>query len=198
MQLSFNQVFVDAVRATGGKNTYRNLLVQSYNTNIDYANTYLTMPTDITTNRLMAEIHFYDPWDYCGLKADESWATVKYFWGKEGGYGQYGTLTDWGQEDWVRQEFALLNAKFVSKNIPVVMGEFGPMYKISTSQQAYVDQSRNYYLNYVTKKALQNGIVPVYWDNGRTDNNNSGLFDRNSGAKAHSEAINAIISGGNN
>jgi endoglucanase len=50
----------------------------------------------------------------------------------------------------------------------------------------------------VTKKALQNGIVPVYWDNGRTDNNNSGLFDRNSGAKAHSEAINAIISGGNN
>jgi endoglucanase len=196
VQLSFNQVFVDAVRATGGKNTYRNLLAQAYNTNIDYANTYLTMPTDATSSRLMAEVHFYDPWDYCGLEADASWATVKYYWGKEGGYGQYGTLTDWGQEDWVRQEFALMNTKFVSKNIPVVMGEYGPTYKTATAQTS-VDASRNYYLNYVTKKALQNGIVPMYWDNGGTGNFGSGLFDRSSGSQAHTSAISAIISAGN-
>ena len=44
VQNRFNQCFVDAVRATGGKNYYRNLIIQTYATNPDYAfdgNTYL-------------------------------------------------------------------------------------------------------------------------------------------------------------
>lgn len=196
VQKSYNQVFVDAVRATGGKNTYRNLLVQAYATNIAYANTYMTMPTDATSNRLMAEVHFYDPWDYCGLEADASWGNVIYYWGKEAGYDQYGTISSWGQEDWVREEFGLMKTKFVDNNIPVVMGEYGAIYRTGTSQ-ANLDASRNYYLNYVTKEALAYGIVPVYWDNGATGNLSFGLFDRSSGAQVRSSAINAIISAGN-
>lgn len=77
------------------------------------------------------------------------------------------------------------------------MGEFGPMYKTYSTLQTYVDASRNYYLSYVTKQALHYGVVPVYWDNGGTGNLGSGLFDRNTGAKIHTNAINAIISAGN-
>lgn len=195
VQMSFNQTFVDAVRSTGGKNTYRNLLVQAYNTNIDLAVSSLKMPTDATSNRLMAEIHYYDPSDYCILTEDASWATMKYYWGKEAGYDQYGAISSWGQEDWARTQFAKLKTNFIDKNIPVIMGEFGNMYReiADASKQAHVTDSRNYYLKYITSQAIANGVVPVYWDNGTTGNNGSGLFNRSTGEQAHSDAISALI-----
>lgn len=195
VQMSFNQTFVDAVRSTGGKNTYRNLLVQAYNTNIDLAVSSLKMPTDATSNRLMAEIHYYDPSDYCILTEDASWATMKYYWGKEAGYDQYGAISSWGQEDWARTQFAKLKTNFIDKNIPVIMGEFGNMYReiADASKQAHVTDSRNYYLKYITSQAIANGVVPVYWDNGATGNNGSGLFNRSTGEQAHSDAISALI-----
>src|SRR5690606_14500704 len=64
VQLSYNQTFVNAVRSTGGRNAYRNLAVQSYNTNIQQAVNYLVMPQDVATKRLMAEVHYYDPFDF--------------------------------------------------------------------------------------------------------------------------------------
>lgn len=195
VQMSFNQTFVDAVRSTGGKNTYRNLLVQAYNTNIDLAVSSLKMPTDATSNRLMAEIHYYDPSDYCILTEDASWATMKYYWGKEAGYDQYGAISSWGQEDWARTQFAKLKTNFIDKNIPVIMGEFGNMYReiADASKQAHVTASRNYYLKYITSQAIANGVVPVYWDNGVTGNNGNGLFNRNTGEQAHADAISALI-----
>jgi endoglucanase len=62
---SFLQTFVDAVRATGGNNANRNLVVQAFGANIGYAVQYLTMPSDKVANRLFAEVHYYDPWDFC-------------------------------------------------------------------------------------------------------------------------------------
>lgn len=83
VQMSFNKTFVDAVRSTGGKNSYRNLVVQAYNTNIDYAISKLVVPSDSVANRLLVEVHYYDPWDFCGLETDASWATAKSFWGTD-------------------------------------------------------------------------------------------------------------------
>jgi endoglucanase len=77
VQRSFNQTFVDAIRSTGGKNSFRNIIIQSYSTNIDYAVNNLVVSTDSTDNRVMVEVHYYDPWDFCGLEADASWATMK-------------------------------------------------------------------------------------------------------------------------
>lgn len=200
VQLSYNQTFVDAVRSTGGRNSWRTLVVQGFNTNIALAIENLVMSEDLTPNRMMAEIHYYDPWDYCGLESDESWGTVKYFWGKEAGYGDYGTISDWGQEDWVREQFGLLKSHFVDKGYPVIMGEYGAIHRVygDSETQKRVDESRNYHLNYVTKIALQNGIVPIYWDNGDTGEKGFGLFNRKTGEKAHPDSINAIVSAENN
>jgi endoglucanase len=189
VQQSYLQTFVNAVRSTGGKNTYRNLVVQGYNTNIGHTNTHMTMPADPTPNRLMAEVHFYDPFDFT-LDA----TSTKYYWGAE--FAGLGNTSTWGQEAWVDSEFAIVKAKFVDNNIPVILGEYGPMFRAALSGQTltYHIASRNHYLNYVTKKALENGMVPVYWDNGPMGNNSSGLFNRSTGAVADAGAVEAIVS----
>ena len=40
-----------------------------------------SIPTDIVPDRLMAEIHYYDPWNFCGMEKDEDWGKMQYFWG---------------------------------------------------------------------------------------------------------------------
>lgn len=191
VQQSYNQTFVDAVRSTGGKNTWRNLLVQSYNTNVDYAISYLKMPTDITANRVMAEVHYYDPYEFTLQESNSV-----FLWGKDF-VGMTGAAT-WGLESWVDTQFAKLKTNFVNKGIPVVMGEYAATLRASLAGNDYTNhvKARNYYLNYVTRVAINNGIVPVYWDNGPTGDKASGLFNRITGEQVHTDAIEAIISAG--
>jgi len=190
VQQSYNQTFVNAVRSTGGKNTWRNLIVQSYNTNIDYAVDYMKMPSDPTANRIMAEVHFYDPYEFCLQEAN----TV-FLWGKD--FTGAGTAS-WGQEDWVDKQFGRMKTNFADRGIPVVLGEYSPTLRMSLNATDYANhvKSRNYYLNYVTKAAVQNGMIPVYWDNGPTGDMASGLFNRLTGEQVHTDAIKSIIDGG--
>ena len=65
VQQSYNQTFVNAVRATGGNNASRTLVVQTYNTNIWHGHQLSSrLPTDTIANRLIVEVHHYDPYDY--------------------------------------------------------------------------------------------------------------------------------------
>ena len=178
VQNSFNQTFVNTVRATGGRNTYRFLAVQSYFTNIDYAVNYMVMPSDATTDRLMAEVHYYDPWEFC-IKTDPPYVTV---WSD----------ATWGKEDWVDTQFGNMKSTFIDFGIPVLVGEYGVTYRTSLSGIALENHniSRNYYLHYVTGKALADGMVPFYWDNG---GEGEALFNRSNGTPENKGALNAII-----
>jgi len=179
VQNSFNQTFVNTVRATGGRNTYRFLAVQSYFTNIDYAVNYMVIPTDATIDRLMAEVHYYDPWEFC-IKTDPPYVTV---WSE----------ATWGKEDWVDTQFGNMKSTFVDFGIPVLVGEYGVTYRTSLSGIALENHnnSRNYYLHYVTGRALTDGMVPFYWDNGAPG---GALFNRSTGKAENIGALNAIIS----
>ncbi len=82
--MTYYQTFVNAVRATGGSNTSRWLRLQGPNTNIDLTDQLMnTLPTDPTPDRLAVEVHYYDPWQFCGLGQDESWGNMAYFWGQD-------------------------------------------------------------------------------------------------------------------
>lgn len=188
VQLSFNQTFVDAVRSTGGRNTWRNLLVQSYNTDINLAVKHLKMPADPSANRLMAEVHYYDPYEFALTEEN----TV-FLWGKD--FTGAGTAS-WGQEDWLEAQFAKMKTNFTDKGTPVVLGEYGAILRTSLGATDYANhvKARNYYLKSVAKTALENGMVPCYWDNGPTGDKSSGLFNRSTGAPVHSDAIQAIVS----
>lgn len=191
VQLSYNQTFVSAVRATGGKNAYRTLIIQSYNTNIAYAVSYLKIPDDTASKRLMVEVHYYDPWDFCG---DTSSSAVN-LWGTS--YASYGKISSWGQEDYLKQQFASMKTNFVDKGYPVILGEFGAMRRSSLSGTALTNHlaSRAYYLGYVAQYAKNYGLVPFYWDNGTTSNNGFALINRNDGSVFDSQALNALTTG---
>ncbi len=188
VQASYNQVFVETVRATGGRNAYRNLVVQAYNTNINHARDFFRLPVDAVQDRLVMEVHYYDPYDFT-LDAESS----NYLWGQE--FAGYGNVSNWGQEAWVDQSFAIVKSSFIDKGIPVILGEYAATLRLSLPEAARAQhvRARNHYLGYVTKAARAVGMVPFYWDSGHTGNNGSGLFDRATATPAHPDAIAAIV-----
>ncbi|MCV9385110.1 cellulase family glycosylhydrolase [Reichenbachiella ulvae] len=199
VQNSFNQTFVSTVRATGGRNAYRHLIVQGFNTNIDHTVNKFTIPDDEIESRLMVEVHYYDPYNF---SLDEKTSSGKPLWG-EPYKDQSDYIDSWGQEDWVDQQFGKMKSNFVYKGYPVLLGEYGALWRDVSGisdpnypSQAEHDEARNYYLNYVTKTALANGMVPVYWDNGSRGNNGFALFNRNSAEVSNQGALDAIISAG--
>ena len=189
VQMSYNQTFVDAVRSTGGRNAWRVLVAQGYNTNIQYTYESLVLPKDPAVRRMMAEIHYYDPYDF----TLESGASAKHLWGKDfkGSTG----VSAWGQEEWVNEAFALMKEKFTSKGVPVILGEYAATYRAALPANVLEDhkKARNYYLNYVTQTAKSYGLIPFYWDNGGTGNNASGIFDRPNLTVAHPDALDALM-----
>lgn len=84
---SYNQIFVDTVRKSGGHNSSRWLLVPGWNTNIDYTagNYGFAVPSDqyrspsipAGERRIMISVHHYSPWDFAGEET--------------------GTITQWGR-----------------------------------------------------------------------------------------------------
>jgi endoglucanase len=195
VQLSYNQTFVNAVRSTGGKNSYRNLIVQAYVTNIDYAVSNLIMAADSVQSRLLTEVHYYDPWDFCGLETDASWATTKSLWGKD--FAQYGTISNWGQEDYLLGQFQKMKTNFVDKGYPVILGEFAATRRSNLTGDALVHHlaSRAYFHQYVAQQSKNYGLVPFYWDNGVTGNFGCGLFDRNTGGIFDKQSMKGLLDG---
>lgn len=172
VQQSYNQTFVDAVRATGGNNATRPLVVQTYNTNIGHGLNSFTLPRDTALNRLLVEVHFYDPYDYT-LNATGSCL----YWG-----APYPTQSacSWAQENWVDDQFSKIKAKWVDKGIPVIIGEYGVIKRTSLGGQQLTDHlaSRRFYLKYVNAAAAKNGIKTFYWDNGVKGDKGLALLDR--------------------
>ena len=195
VQMSYNQTFVNAVRSTGGKNAYRSLVIQAYNTNIDFAVNQLIVPNDSVNDKLMVEVHYYDPWEFTGLEADATWGTVKTLWGVD--YAVYGTISNWGQEDYMRSQFQKMKTKFVDEGYPVILGEYGAIRRSALTGSALEHHlaSRAYYVQYAAQNAKINGLVPVIWDNGYTGNLGFGLFNRSDGSVFDRQALEAYIEG---
>lgn len=106
-----NQTFVDVVRATGGNNATRLLLIAGYGTNIDQTcDDRFQMPKDTADSKLMVSVHYYDPWSYCGASSAVS-ATK---WGKVSDY------------EYMDQQLAKMT-KFTEAGYGVVIGEYGAL-----------------------------------------------------------------------
>lgn len=106
-----NQTFVDVVRATGGNNATRFLLIAGYSTNIDQTcDDRFQMPKDTADSKLMVSVHYYDPWSYCGASSAAS-ATK---WGKVSDY------------EYMDQQLAKMT-KFTEAGYGVVIGEYGAL-----------------------------------------------------------------------
>ena len=200
--LVYEQTFVDAVRATGGNNSTRWLLVQGPNTDIDLTYSLMNaLPTDSTPGRLMVEVHYYSPWQFCGLTQDQSWGNMFYFWGQD-----YHSVTlpsrncTWGEEDYLATEFQKMKTKFVDQEVPVLLGEFSAVKRIGYSDLTGRDldlhlASRTYFHKEVVDVANSKGLKPCYWDAGGSGTNGAWLFDRSTAAVVDQNNITALTGG---
>ncbi len=106
-----NQTFVDVVRATGGNNATRFLLIAGYSTDINQTcDDRFQMPKDTVDSKLMVSVHYYEPWSYCGASSAVS-ATK---WGKVSDY------------EYLDQQLEKMT-KFTEAGYGVVIGEYGAL-----------------------------------------------------------------------
>jgi len=186
VQTSFNQTFVDAVRATGGNNASRTLVVQAFNTNTDYSidQCGAKVPADTTTSRLMMEIHYYSPYNFALNDQSSIWQ-----WGS---IAVDPAVTEtWANEAYVEAHFDKAKAAYADKGIPVILGEYCA---IAKKEYDATLKYRDYWDKYITGSAIRHGFATYYWDAGYpTENHSCGLFDRSTGAGVTTSTINAVI-----
>jgi endoglucanase len=184
VQNGFNQAFVNAVRATGGNNAGRHLVVQGYNTNIDFTIACnATMPTDTAASRLMMEVHYYDPYNFTLNTSSGIWQ-----------WGSIATIPSatetWANEAYADAQFQKMKAAFVDRGVPVILGEYAASLRTEHDPSGTY---RNYWNRYVTRSAYQRGLIPIYWDNGYTTNHQSGLFNRAAATQGFPDTIGEIV-----
>lgn len=173
---SFNQTFVDAVRATGGNNAKRNLIVQSYRCNPSMGLSSLVVPTDPTSKRLSVEFHYYDPYSYCS-GADGCYN----YWGIA--FSDKGTVTPDGNEKSLSNFFLTLRKKWWEQGLGVVIGEYGCSCHYTSSDRQTQEDNMQYYLKTLVSEARKNGFAAFVWDNNAYGNGSEkfGIFDRRNG-----------------
>ena len=177
VQNGFNQAFVTAVRATGGNNASRFLVVQGYATNIDWTvSCDATLPADSASGKMMMEVHYYDPYDFTLNSGSTIWQ-----WGAS---ATDPTATEtWANESYTDAQFQKVKTAFVDKGVPVILGEYG-----AYTKPAYpgMDAYRLKWDQYITHSAFGHGVVPIYWDTG-------GLINRSTGAPVDTAGITTLI-----
>ena len=185
VQNAYNQVFVDVVRATGGNNLKRNLLVQTYVCNPDFGinNGDFIVPTDIEGNGndyMTVEFHYYNPYDYCG--------ECKYFWWGEA-YRQYGEISPTTEKNMTDFFDKVVNV-WGKQGLGICIGEWGVTdhYKGDADKQ---HENMSYYCKTFVTEARKRGFSTFIWDNNKFGSGPEmfGIFDRERGMKVKSPWI---------
>ena len=186
----YYQTFVNAVRAVGGNNTNRWLVLQGGG-DTSWLN---SLPTDTVSNRLMVEYHNYTPFQFTQLQGDASWGPMQYFWGPAYHYsGDPSHDCGSPEEGATDSGFQQLVDQYVSKGIPVMIGEFQAAGKsvLSTNatEQAWNSLSCYYWNKYLVDSAHAHGMSPFYWSTGGSP------LDYGTGAVNDTNAVRVLTGG---
>ena len=139
-----NQAFVDTVRAAGGNNENRFLLIPGYGTNIEQTcDPRFKMPTDTAKEKLLISVHYYDPWSYAGASS-------------AAGATKWGTKKDF---DDMNKTLSRMQ-KFTAQGYGVVIGEYGAL---PGSNGVMKDNALAYHKNFLDNCDLYN-YVGCLWD----------------------------------
>ena len=167
-----NQLFVDTVRASGGNNASRYLMVPAYDANPGNAiRDSFVIPADSADNKIIISAHAYTPYDFA--------------------LNQNGTSTFGAQNqkaDIVNFMNGLYN-KYIVNGIPVIIGEYGAMVK-GDNLQDRVDWTAFYVVS-----ASARNIPCIWWDNNVFSGNGErfGLLERKSLTFPHQAIVDAIM-----
>ena len=195
--IRYEQAFVNAVRQTGGNNAKRVLVVQAPSTSVDLATNYDVMPQDNVSNAMMLEVHFYSPYNFTMMTKDESWGNQAYYWGS--GNHVSGSIHNatWGEESYMQSQMRQMKTKYTSKGIPVIMGEFGTLWRVMPEGENQDKHDASIYSWYYTlcRNAVHNGVVPFVWDTNYCQRPSMDVLNRKTLTVFNQLALDGIING---
>ena len=178
-----NQLFVDTIRRTGGNNAKRVLMIPTYAASAsEVAQRALTIPNDSVADKLIVSLHIYAPWEFA-LRT-----------------GAVGTVTTWNRNNPrdtqpITAPLDLAYALFVSRGIPVIIGEMGALNRGNI-------EARAEWAEFFTAHARSRGMPSFWWDNGIASvsmqhdwgwDETFGLLDRRTNQFVHPEIVEALM-----
>ena len=167
-----NQLFVDTVRASGGNNASRYLMVPGYDAAPNgVLNDCFVIPKDTADNKIILSVHAYTPYSFA-LEMP--------------GTASFGTTS---QKQEIVSFMNNLYSRYVKNGVPVIIGEFGAMVK-GDNLQSRVDFTAFY-----AATASARNIPVFWWDNGAFSGNGErfGLLDRKTCAFPHQQIVDALM-----
>ncbi|MGN0604357.1 MAG: cellulase family glycosylhydrolase [Oscillospiraceae bacterium] len=171
----YNQLFVDTVRATGGNNKNRCLMITSA-CGFTYEDILKDLKIPNNDDKIIVDVHAYTPW---GLSLAVDYEETKF---------------DAAAQKAVDGAMWEINEFLVKKGIPVIIGEFGTGNKNNTSE-------RIKHAKYYVSEAKKLGVPCFWWDNHVSDLPaedvvcNTGLMDRTTCEWYFPELTKAIVDG---
>jgi len=180
--IEYEQLFINTVRATGGNNAQRILIIQGPSTNIDHTCNYMAgkLPVDPTANRMMIEVHYYAPWQWWGMEEDASWGKVFFYWGSGNHVTGSQHNATHGEESYVEEQLEMMKKNFGDKGVPVYLGEFGANWRTMPAGENQDKHNASIKSHYqcVVQKAMEKGMVPVIWDTNYRNRPSMTIIDR--------------------
>ncbi|URZ07868.1 cellulase family glycosylhydrolase [Clostridium felsineum] len=173
----YNAKILSVIRATGGNNDKRLVMMPTYCASSDYPKVAaMVVPKD---PNVAVSIHAYIPYNFA-MNTDST----------KGGYSTFGDA----DKAFIDKTFRLLYKTFLQKGIPVVVGEFGATNKNNV-------QDLTNFAKYYVQTAAGYGIPCCWWDNNNFATSGSdimGIFDRSTLKFVYPQIVNAMLDGWNN
>jgi len=171
-----NRLFVDTVRASGGNNDKRILVIPSYAASaLGEALNALEIPPDPgnAVNKIIVSIHAYEPYNFA--------------------LNENSPVNTWSRDNIsdtlpITERIDRAYDLFVSKGIPVIVGEFGALNKNNEEARA---RWAGFYVSYAKSKRIK----CFWWDDGGQNNPPSGfgLFVRRTNTFAFPQVVQALM-----
>ena len=137
----YHQDFVDVVRATGGNNEFRNLVINPYSASSSQTVLdELVVPADKHANHILMSVHSYDPYNFCNDNGE--WSIL--------------TFNDECRET-IDGVFQRVTSRASELGIPAFFGEFGA---IDGKKDA---AERIKYATYMGQKFKAAGTAGLWW-----------------------------------
>ncbi len=141
-----NKIAYDAIRATGGNNTTRYVMVSPNGQGNQYMLPVIypvadSLPGNGNDPFLMVQVHSYDPWDFCG---------------------PYGDNAAWPGKESLVEQVCVIAEHSGLLNTPVLYGEFG-VGRANIQEDRNTQVVRDYYLHF-RRSVTSSNMAATVWD----------------------------------
>ncbi len=134
--MEYEKLALETIRSTGGKNASRYIMIPPYAASPNMTDGW-SLPEDSVSGKLIVSVHAYTPYEFC--------------------MGDDNSFSD-SHKSSIVWLFSTLKTAYLSKNIPVVIGEASASDKGNTQERV---KWATYYFN----QAKSAGVPVVLWDN---------------------------------